>query len=67
MAGRQRRTRKRLTKFDKEGTMVGTTEQVNGLSTGLVQGFVQGLYKACTGCRARSNSVCLSLRLYIDD
>lgn len=39
MAGRQRRTRKRLTKFDKEGTMVGTTEQVNGLSTGLVQGL----------------------------
>lgn len=45
MAGRERRTRKRLTKFDKEGTMVGTTEQVNRLSTG----FLQGFYRTCTG------------------
>lgn len=47
MAGRERRRRKRLTKFDKEGTMVGTTEQVNRLSTG----FLRGLHRtwACTG------------------
>lgn len=45
MAGRERRTRKSSTKFDKEGTMVGTTERANRLSTG----FLRGFYGACTG------------------
>lgn len=45
MAGRERRTRKSSTKFDKEGTMVGTTERANRLSTG----FLRGLHGTCTG------------------
>lgn len=56
MAGRERRTRKSSTKFDKEGTMVGTTERANRLSTGFLRGLhgtctglAQGLYGACTG------------------
>lgn len=68
MAGRERRARKRLTKFDKEGTMVGTAEQVNGFSTGFLRGLystctglVQHLYRACTGLVHCSYRACTGL------
>lgn len=57
MAGRERRRGKRLTKFDKEGWNDGWNERTGE----------QAFYGACTGCRARSDNVCLSSRLYVDD
>lgn len=57
MAGRERRRGNRLTKFDKEGWDDGWNERTGE----------QAFYGACTGCRARSDNVRLSSRLYVAD